>query len=66
MDAAGLLIAFLFPEDVEIKLDEEGFVLPASHVDEVYKRLMVSCIRRQGLIVLQVKELDVHATFNTF
>uniref|UniRef100_H3DIB4 FAST kinase domains 3 n=1 Tax=Tetraodon nigroviridis TaxID=99883 RepID=H3DIB4_TETNG len=24
--------------DVEIKLDEEGFVLPASHVDEVYKR----------------------------
>lgn len=24
--------------DVEIKLDEEGYVLPASHIDEVYKR----------------------------
>lgn len=38
MDTAGLMIASLFPVDVEIKLDEEGFVLPASHVDEVYKR----------------------------
>lgn len=24
--------------DVEIKLDEEGYVLPASHDDEVFKR----------------------------
>lgn len=24
--------------DVEIKLDEEGYVLPASHNDEAYKR----------------------------
>lgn len=38
MNTVGLMIGSLFPADVEIKLDEEGFVLPASHVDEVYKR----------------------------
>lgn len=27
--------------DVEIKLDEEGYVLPASQNDEIYKRYMV-------------------------
>lgn len=33
------MFAFFFVHaDVEIKLDEEGFVLPASYVDNVYKR----------------------------
>lgn len=27
--------------DVEIKLDEEGYVLPASHNEEIYKRYMM-------------------------
>lgn len=31
------LIFFSFA-DVEMKLDEDGYVLPASHVDDVYKR----------------------------
>lgn len=29
------------PVDVEIKLDEDGYVLPASQNEEVYKRYMV-------------------------
>lgn len=39
-----LLFAFFVPVDVEIKLDEERFVLPATHVDEVYKRYIVEQI----------------------
>lgn len=31
---------FIFT-DVEIKLDEEGYVLPASQNDEIYKRYIV-------------------------
>lgn len=29
------------PVDVEIKLDEDGYVLPASQNEEVYKRYMI-------------------------
>lgn len=37
LPTTGLTFVFA-PVDVEIKLDEEGYVLPASHNDEVYKR----------------------------
>ncbi|KAJ0044221.1 hypothetical protein NL108_011218, partial [Boleophthalmus pectinirostris] len=33
-----VLTPYCYTLDVEIKLDEEGFVLPASYNDEVYKR----------------------------
>lgn len=35
---AQVLIVISALADVEIKLDEEGYVLPASHNDEAYKR----------------------------
>lgn len=38
MKTGGFKVCFFVHVDVEIKLDEEGFVLPASHVDDVYKR----------------------------
>lgn len=34
----GLDVYLFVVVDVEIKLDEEGYVLPASHDDEVFKR----------------------------
>ncbi|XP_074550006.1 FAST kinase domain-containing protein 3, mitochondrial [Halichoeres trimaculatus] len=34
---------YCYTLDVEIKLDEEGFVLPASQIDDVYKRIAL-CI----------------------
>lgn len=53
------LIFVSAPVDVEIKLDEEGYVLPASHNDDVYKRYMVLCIRQvlnfRFLIILNIK-----------
>ncbi|KAF7706200.1 hypothetical protein HF521_019454 [Silurus meridionalis] len=41
--ASKVLTPYCYTLDVEIKVDEDGFVLPASHVDEVYKRIAV-CI----------------------
>ncbi|XP_034562193.1 FAST kinase domain-containing protein 3, mitochondrial [Notolabrus celidotus] len=38
-----VLTPYCYTLDVEIKLDEEGFVLPASQVDDVYKRIAL-CI----------------------
>lgn len=29
---------FSFSQDIEIKLDEEGFVLPAAQLEEVHRR----------------------------
>lgn len=37
LPSKGLIFVFA-PVDVEIKLDEEGYVLPASHNDDVHKR----------------------------
>lgn len=39
------------PVDVEIKLDEDGYVLPASQNEEVYKRYMVLYLDINCLIV---------------
>lgn len=33
-----MLLFFLFTLDIEIKLDEEGFVLPAAQCEEVHRR----------------------------
>ncbi|XP_063062630.1 FAST kinase domain-containing protein 3, mitochondrial [Engraulis encrasicolus] len=41
--ASKVLTQFCYTLDVEIKLDEEGYVLPASHIDEIHKRIAV-CI----------------------
>ncbi|MCI4377598.1 hypothetical protein PGIGA_G00205390 [Pangasianodon gigas] len=41
--ASRVLTPYCYTLDVEIKLDEDGYVLPASHVEEVYKRIAV-CI----------------------
>ncbi|KAI7814163.1 FAST kinase domain-containing protein 3, mitochondrial isoform X2 [Triplophysa rosa] len=41
--ASKVLTPYCYTLDVEIKLDEEGYVLPASHVDEVHKRIAL-CI----------------------
>ncbi|XP_029935380.1 FAST kinase domain-containing protein 3, mitochondrial [Myripristis murdjan] len=41
--ASNVLTPYCYTLDVEIKLDEEGYVLPASHNDEVYKRIAL-CI----------------------
>ncbi|XP_062297794.1 FAST kinase domain-containing protein 3, mitochondrial [Scomber scombrus] len=38
-----VLTPYCYTLDVEIKLDEEGYVLPASHEDDVYKRIAI-CI----------------------
>jgi len=37
-DPKGFNVNNFVPVDVEIKLDEEGYVLPASQIDDVYKR----------------------------
>ncbi|KAG8442635.1 hypothetical protein GDO86_011427 [Hymenochirus boettgeri] len=44
--ASRVLSPYCYTLDVEIKLDEEGFVLPASHHEEVHKRIAI-CIDGQ-------------------
>ncbi|XP_033856718.1 FAST kinase domain-containing protein 3, mitochondrial [Acipenser ruthenus] len=44
--ASRVLTPYCYTLDVEIKLDEEGYVLPATHHEEVYKRIAV-CIDGQ-------------------
>ncbi|XP_035538116.1 FAST kinase domain-containing protein 3, mitochondrial [Morone saxatilis] len=41
--ASKVLTPYCYTLDVELKLDEDGFVLPASHNEDVYKRVAV-CI----------------------
>ncbi|XP_073691867.1 FAST kinase domain-containing protein 3, mitochondrial [Garra rufa] len=41
--ASRVLTPYCYTIDIEIKLDEEGYVLPASHTDDVHKRIAV-CI----------------------
>uniref|UniRef100_A0A8C6TZZ5 FAST kinase domains 3 n=1 Tax=Neogobius melanostomus TaxID=47308 RepID=A0A8C6TZZ5_9GOBI len=41
-----VMTPYCYTLDVEIKLDEEGYVLPASHEDEVFKRIAL-CIDGQ-------------------
>ncbi|XP_016359931.1 FAST kinase domain-containing protein 3 isoform X2 [Sinocyclocheilus anshuiensis] len=41
--ASRVLTPYCYTLDIEIKLDEEGYVLPASHTNEVHKRIAL-CI----------------------
>nr|XP_033785617.1 FAST kinase domain-containing protein 3, mitochondrial [Geotrypetes seraphini]XP_033785618.1 FAST kinase domain-containing protein 3, mitochondrial [Geotrypetes seraphini] len=40
--ASHVLTPYCYTLDVEIKLDEEGFILPATHHEEVFKRIALS------------------------
>ncbi|XP_047423900.1 FAST kinase domain-containing protein 3, mitochondrial [Mugil cephalus] len=51
-----VLTPYCYTLDVEIKLDEEGFVLPASHTDDVHKRLAV-CIDGQKRFTTGLRQL---------
>lgn len=54
--ASRVLTPYCYTLDVEIKLDEEGYVLPASHVDEVHKRIAL-CIDGSKRFASNVKQL---------
>lgn len=51
-----VLTPYCYTLDVEIKLDEEGYVLPASHIDEVYKRIAL-CIDGQKRYTSNTRKL---------
>ncbi|XP_032407266.1 FAST kinase domain-containing protein 3, mitochondrial [Xiphophorus hellerii] len=51
-----VLTPYCYTLDVEIKLDEEGYVLPASHTDEVYKRIAL-CIDGRKRFTTNVRQL---------
>ncbi|KAF1373137.1 hypothetical protein PFLUV_G00257200 [Perca fluviatilis] len=51
-----VLTPYCYTLDVEIKLDEEGYVLPASHIDEVYKRIAL-CIDGQKRFTTNTRQL---------
>ncbi|XP_069015694.1 FAST kinase domain-containing protein 3, mitochondrial isoform X2 [Embiotoca jacksoni] len=51
-----VLTPYCYTLDVEIKLDEEGFVLPASHADNVYKRIAL-CIDGQKRFTTSMRQL---------
>ncbi|XP_078136650.1 FAST kinase domain-containing protein 3, mitochondrial [Sander vitreus] len=51
-----VLTPYCYTLDVEIKLDEEGYVLPARHIDEVYKRIAI-CIDGQKRFTTNTRQL---------
>ncbi|XP_029313912.1 LOW QUALITY PROTEIN: FAST kinase domain-containing protein 3, mitochondrial [Cottoperca gobio] len=51
-----VLTPYCYTLDVEIKLDEEGYVLHASHSDEVYKRIAL-CIDGQKRFASNTRQL---------
>ncbi|XP_015231192.1 PREDICTED: FAST kinase domain-containing protein 3-like [Cyprinodon variegatus] len=51
-----VLTPYCYTLDVEIKLDEEGYVLPASHTEDVYKRIAL-CIDGQKRFTTNVRQL---------
>ncbi|XP_062376845.1 FAST kinase domain-containing protein 3, mitochondrial [Sardina pilchardus] len=54
--ASRLLTPYCYTIDVEIKLDEDGFVLPASHVFELHKRIAV-CINGPKRFAVNSRQL---------
>ncbi|XP_051989602.1 FAST kinase domain-containing protein 3, mitochondrial [Xyrauchen texanus] len=54
--ASRVLTSYCYSIDVEIKLDEEGFVLPARHIDEACKRIAV-CIDGPKRFAANAKQL---------
>uniref|UniRef100_A0A1A8HAA6 FAST kinase domains 3 n=1 Tax=Nothobranchius korthausae TaxID=1143690 RepID=A0A1A8HAA6_9TELE len=51
-----VLTPYCYTLDVEIKLDEEGYVLPASQMDDVYKRIAL-CIDGQKRFTTNIRQL---------
>ncbi|XP_056289919.1 FAST kinase domain-containing protein 3, mitochondrial [Pseudoliparis swirei] len=51
-----VLTPYCYTLDVEIKLDEEGYVLPASQIDDVYKRIAL-CIDGQKRFTTSTRQL---------
>ncbi|KAK2859602.1 hypothetical protein Q5P01_004222 [Channa striata] len=51
-----VLTPYCYTLDVEIKLDEDGYVLPASHVDDVHKRIAL-CIDGQKRFTTNMRQL---------
>ncbi|XP_017262305.1 FAST kinase domain-containing protein 3, mitochondrial [Kryptolebias marmoratus] len=54
--ASKVLTPYCYMIDVEIKLDEDGFVLPASQTDDVYKRIAL-CIDGRKRYTTNVRRL---------
>ncbi|XP_064188965.1 FAST kinase domain-containing protein 3, mitochondrial [Anguilla rostrata] len=54
--ASWVLTPYCYTLDVEMKLDEEGYVLPASHIDEVYQRIAL-CIDGPKRFTLNTRRL---------
>ncbi|AWP17083.1 putative FAST kinase domain-containing protein 3 isoform 3 [Scophthalmus maximus] len=51
-----VLTPYCYTLDVEIKLDAEGYVLPASQIDDVYKRIAL-CIDGQKRFTTNMRQL---------
>uniref|UniRef100_A0A3Q3K3P3 RAP domain-containing protein n=1 Tax=Monopterus albus TaxID=43700 RepID=A0A3Q3K3P3_MONAL len=51
-----VLTPYSYTLDVELKLDEDGYVLPASHIDDVYKRIAL-CIDGEKRFTTNVRQL---------
>lgn len=54
--ASRVLTPYCYTLDIEIKLDEDGFVLPACHADDVHKRIAV-CIDGSQRFAANAKKL---------
>lgn len=54
--ASQVLTPYCYTLDVEIKLDEEGFVLPASHNEGIHKRIAL-CIDGQNRFASNTRQL---------
>ncbi|KAJ8277640.1 hypothetical protein GJAV_G00077950 [Gymnothorax javanicus] len=54
--ASWVLTPYCYTLDVEIKLDEEGYVLPARHIDEVYRRIAL-CIDGPKRFTVSTRQL---------
>nr|XP_046212094.1 FAST kinase domain-containing protein 3, mitochondrial isoform X2 [Oncorhynchus gorbuscha] len=54
--ASRVLTPYCYTLDVEIKLDEEGYVLPASQIDDIYKRIAV-CVDGHKRFTVNTRQL---------
>ncbi|KAJ8010355.1 hypothetical protein DPEC_G00074200 [Dallia pectoralis] len=59
--ASKVLTRYCYTLDVEIKLDEEGYVLPASQVDDVFKRIAICIDGQKRFTVNEIRLLGKEA-----